>query len=150
MNTSSMGGYPATFVPSAQADAGVQGRTVMLPALWVTDSLAVHPEATPDAETGRTELGSNFSVGHAPSGLRIARAPDLETAVAAAQLFAQLPVAWATLRVEDVPQLPADVRAQLDAIRAIASVGGDLFAPASADLLAADAAIAAARAARAD
>ena len=109
---------------------------VEVPALWVTESLAIHPEVAVTLDEGRTVLQEDFVVSHAPTGLQMAVSPYLESAVQAAKAFAALPVNWASLTKADVKGLPDEVQGAIKVIRGAASVGGDIFPgePAGADV----------------
>lgn len=102
---------------------------VEVPALSVSGCFAVHPEVSGNREMGVTMLvGEDFVVTHLASGLVAAKSPYMETAVKAAKALAELPIDWSSVRQGEVSKvIPADLMAQVNVIRAAASVGGDII-----------------------
>ncbi len=99
-----------------------------VPATPVGKWFAIHPDMVFDPEGKATQLDGDFVVSHLVSGMNVARTPYLETAIAAASALAALPVDWENLKTPlHAKKIPADLRAQIDVIRAAASVGGDIY-----------------------
>lgn len=99
-----------------------------VPATPVGKWFAIHPDMVFDPEGKTTQLDGDFVVSHLVSGMNVARSPYLESATAAASALAALPVDWQSLKTPlHAKKISADLRAQIDVIRAAAIVGGDIF-----------------------
>jgi protein tyrosine phosphatase (PTP) superfamily phosphohydrolase (DUF442 family) len=116
-----------------RADDPSLSKWIEVPGMWVSDSIAVHPEVQHYDESTQTELGDRFIVCHVPSGMKMAQSPFLEIAIQAARAFSAMAVDWPSITKADVAGLSADVREQIDAIRALARNGDEIPTQAPAD-----------------